>query len=248
MEFDLESMMTSDYDLLADEDGVARLEHLPAGQVVVTARSPGFAANRVTVEVTDEEGREQRTRLPLRQAVVLSGWVLDPDGKPIEEARVALDSVDGAEGWTEPLRTRTDGEGAFRLEGVPLGGATLSVRASGFDRRVVPVGPAREGIEVRLARQDPDREARRRELSKEYQSVVQRLASAADAAERQALSQRLQELGIEMAEIGGEVSGFGDVKPGDVLPDGSVVESVETVEEVIEELPPGEVPPAPPGR
>jgi protocatechuate 3,4-dioxygenase beta subunit len=249
MEFDLESMMSSDFDLLADEDGVARLEHLPAGKVVVTARAPGFAANRVTVDVTDEEGEEQRTRLPLRQAVVLSGRVLDPDGKPIEEARVALDSVDGAEGWTEPLRTRTDGGGAFRLEGVPLGGAILSVRASGFDRRVVPVGPDREGIEVRLARQDPDREARRRELSKEYQSVVERLASAADAAERQALSQRLQELGIEMAEIGdGEVSGFGDVKPGDVLPDGSVVESVETVEEVIEELPPGEVPPAPPAR
>lgn len=75
------------------------------------------------------------------------GSVLDPDGRPVAGARVALDSstrsfsrADGSFAWVPgPIVATTDERGAYELFGAPPGTGTIAVMAEGFPILGVPL-------------------------------------------------------------------------------------------------------------
>jgi protocatechuate 3,4-dioxygenase beta subunit len=209
--FDVMSMLRGDVDVAADERGVARVPNLKAGKATVTASARGFAPARRDVEVPSEEGAEHEVELRVREARLVSGRVLDEAGQPIRDATVRVTSGGDGDRYVPAASATTDADGAFRVEGLPEVPLTLSVRATGRARARVAVDGRRDGIEVRLAREDPDKERRRKEVMAEISQIVGSLQGAKDEAERKALQQRMQELSQEMAELGFE--GIEDLEP-----------------------------------
>jgi len=123
-------------------------------RVSLLAEKPGYAKGQLEgVEVPTEEPVE----IVLEPAARVSGTVKDPEGRPVEGARVAVD-VSGGRGWglsrsSDP--TRTDAEGRFTLADVPPGDVTLQADAEGYLRdgllhlRVEP-GARVEDVEITL--------------------------------------------------------------------------------------------------
>jgi hypothetical protein len=216
-DFDFTSMMESDYDLATDDAGLARLEHLPKGQVTVTVAAKGQAGARATAEVSGEDGAETVVEVSLQRARPVSGTVADVDGRPIAQARVEVQGDGSA--WVAPLSVQTDSKGDFRIDEAPEAGISLAVRAKGFQQRIHPVGPQREGIAISLVREDPDRARRRDAVQQELMGLYTKLTEAKDDTERTALAQRVRELTLELQELGGTaVSDLTDVEPAPAPP------------------------------
>ncbi|QDU68555.1 sigma-70 family RNA polymerase sigma factor [Engelhardtia mirabilis] len=111
-----------------DDQGRFRFESLPAATVAVGARAPGRVGESRTVEL--EPGRTTRVTLRLTDGATVAGHVRDPQGRPLAGAQVAGPS--GVE--FARVTTLTDGDGAFRLDGVePDPEATITARRAGAD-------------------------------------------------------------------------------------------------------------------
>jgi protocatechuate 3,4-dioxygenase beta subunit len=139
-------------------EGRARLERLPPGLIGLRARARGFQAEtRDTISVQDLKATEG-IELRLRPGAAIAGTVRDPEGKPIEGARVAVSAEANRPEMSPGTRWRwvpatTDAEGRYRLDGVPGGELTVDVRAPGFQRNRRPrVIGGSEGVDFALAR------------------------------------------------------------------------------------------------
>jgi protocatechuate 3,4-dioxygenase beta subunit len=84
------------------------------GTRTVTVRAPGFPPVSLRVEVKAGETASMDVRLVPGHALV--GTVTGPDGRPVAGAEVHAIGPDGA--WAG---AKSDAEGRFRLEGLPLG-------------------------------------------------------------------------------------------------------------------------------
>ncbi len=109
-----------------DERGHYRVEGLAPGSSVISARAPGFAQWKGTVEV--QAGGMTRNDVRLPQQVIVEGSVRDGDGKPLAGAIVGLE---GPETFLWVLR-KTAENGSFRLTGLPVGDFHLKATVRGL--------------------------------------------------------------------------------------------------------------------
>ncbi len=120
------------------DDGRFTIEDVEPGTVRVVADAPGYLTlERGGVEVPagkDVEGLE----LVLRAGAFVEGTVSTPDGSPAIGAAVQLVDEGGTGPMTMrmPTLTETDGDGRYRLDGVPTGRQTIQAEHQGFDRGV----------------------------------------------------------------------------------------------------------------
>lgn len=104
--------------------GAFRVEGVPAGQVVLTARPPSAALAGSASGVLAGEGDTLTLDVALRDSVTVAGRVVRADGvsaAPPSEVRVSSALIPS---WN-PLRAFTDTEGRYRVERVPVGVNTL---------------------------------------------------------------------------------------------------------------------------
>lgn len=120
------------------QDGLASMRDLPAVSFDLVADAPGFA--RVTVpgiEVPEGAGVVDLGTVSLVAAAVLEGYVIDPQGNPVEGAAILIGSTDPFAALVEARRrgeetepdARTAGDGWFRVEDL-IPGERVRVRAT----------------------------------------------------------------------------------------------------------------------
>lgn len=159
------------------EEGACQVRGLPPGELYLQVRAPGFLPWAGEVQHAGE-----RLRIPLSQGGVVSGRVIDADGRPVASAQVYAEvrdtagwrwrpaepvleridrglRADGSPVWPDPMVTTTDGEGRFRVSGLPAGQVRLTAESRGFGRRTTDFldtdgASVQEGIEIRLQRED----------------------------------------------------------------------------------------------
>ena len=148
----------------SNEDGHFEVRGIPAGEVRLSGRLKG-RKNPESLEVEVMDGEERGGyELVFTDGLSIHGFVLWPDGTPVNEARVGLETRadGGGERWrrnANRLWVTTDEEGAFALTGLVPG--TYRVRANhesqegedslGRWRGVMEgVSAGTSGVEVRL--------------------------------------------------------------------------------------------------
>ncbi len=120
----------SERSALTDSNGHFEFAGLPAGQVNVTARKPGFFAQE------ELEGGSPEVRsilvgadtpsiaVKLTPESIIYGRVEAPDGEPIEEIPIRVISsqiVDGRKRWEPRANSMTNEDGEFRVANLPPG-------------------------------------------------------------------------------------------------------------------------------
>lgn len=136
----------------SDDTGVYTITGVTPGRVTLTVHISGYAPELKIFEVTS--GETTKIDVKLRQAMTLSGLVVDQDNKPIPGAYIETTLWRGRS--TLDLRTITDTQGQFSLENTPPDEFEISVRAAEFSRikRMVKAGNA-EPITLHLKRISP---------------------------------------------------------------------------------------------
>lgn len=124
---------TSWFRTVADSGGVAHFRDLPPGRVY--SLRPLVPGRIPAPELTSRSGRwdlvagaPREDEVRVARGVVLSGTVHDGKGKPLPGARLRVVSHD--EGLNDACSlppVRCDGEGRFRIDGIPPGEATVLV-------------------------------------------------------------------------------------------------------------------------
>ncbi|MCU0867564.1 MAG: carboxypeptidase-like regulatory domain-containing protein [Planctomycetes bacterium] len=130
-EVELESSVVATTDLTGGFRVRGATPHYSIG-----ARAEGHGASKAQ-QLLAREGRAE-VRLELGPAGgIVEGVAVDPDGRPIAEARVTIGSYEGSAGLLgddppRPARVRTDAEGRFRVIGIHPGEHPVEARARGM--------------------------------------------------------------------------------------------------------------------
>ncbi len=139
----------------ADDEGGFSFDGVSPGPFTLSARAP----RRQEAELANLEvkGGQDLTGLDLVLApgAEVAGKVLSPEGRPVPETEVAV--VEASENGFpsfSPLRATTDGDGQYRIEGIPPGKHTLEAHAEGYRRAVrdVELTPAAAAVDFALER------------------------------------------------------------------------------------------------
>ncbi|MGH9361717.1 MAG: MSCRAMM family protein, partial [Thermoanaerobaculia bacterium] len=135
------------------DDGRFRLRHVELRRFI-GARAPGFAPSLLR----SIEGRPASLlaiRIVLDQpGVAVEGVVVGPDGNPVANAIVKIEKEAGGLLWTPdgieirhaPLSARTDGDGAFAFDCVPVGDLTIAARSEGLVPLKEPIAVPEDGL------------------------------------------------------------------------------------------------------
>lgn len=133
-----------------DANGQRVFTGLGPGRLVVHAMATGFLTLQETVEL--EEGQDRRVELTLQAEALVSGVVVDGDGRPVPVGQVHAHSLGG----DVYASARLDEEGRFCLTGLPPGPVELSL--GGRDLRLAePVRLEAPADDVRIVSQGPTR-------------------------------------------------------------------------------------------
>jgi len=121
----------------SDANGTFELLNLAAGKLALSAAAKGYVAGDARlVEVADGQTLEN-IDLQLHRGATIEGLVLTANGTPATAARVTLRSKWSAQSMLAievAGGVRTDGDGRFRMEGVPPGPQSVSADQDGFQR------------------------------------------------------------------------------------------------------------------
>jgi len=147
---------------LSGTDGLFHLEDLKPGSYALVVHREGYAPTWVAgVELRGTESAFDFGKITLRAGVAIEGIVVDPEGNPVNEVRVALGTTgEGSSGLARrfagggiPTGT-TDRTGRFRITGL-LEGERLPLRLQkeGYADAAVPVvrAPTQEPLRVVLS-------------------------------------------------------------------------------------------------
>ena len=93
-----------------------------------------------TERIGKEQALEQQLKTEthefrLNKALSIHGKVLDPNGKPVERAKITL----GNRGFVESRSARSRSDGTFTIDGCSKGRKTLTAEAKGFAATTIPV-------------------------------------------------------------------------------------------------------------
>ena len=110
-----------------DEHGRFAFAGAPIGKLEVQARSKGLAPWKGEIETSS--GTRAELVIRMQPGSKLAGRVTDADGKPLVRAEVQI----GQYGFASRYQ-RSDAEGRFRFEGLPLGDFVVEAQADGFER------------------------------------------------------------------------------------------------------------------
>jgi hypothetical protein len=127
---------------VADGSGHFSVEALAPGSYDVVVTAPGFTS-LIRPGLTIASGERFSIELQLTGTGAVEGQVRDSAGQPVAGAQVV-----SSESWlgtfgSEPAEARTDAEGHYRLEGLPVGYQSLTAR-----RERAAVGP-RQPVAIR---------------------------------------------------------------------------------------------------
>lgn len=109
-----------------DEHGHFAFAGSPIGKVEVSARYKGLASWKGEVETSS--GMRADVVIRMQHGSILAGRVTDAVGNPVARAEVQI----GSYSFTSRYQ-RTDGDGRFHFEGLPLGEFVVEIEAEGFE-------------------------------------------------------------------------------------------------------------------
>lgn len=147
---------------LTDRDGIYRVKDVVPGPVHVVVSHPDYANGELDATVT-ATGRSDRAfelaTVDLAEPGSIEGEVLDPEGKPVRGARVAIGIVPAylPAGALPAGMVATDAKGRFSLVGLSPGKVDVEAYAVDIGRGVargvsVSIGRPTTGISIRLTR------------------------------------------------------------------------------------------------
>ena len=140
----------------ADAQGHWVLKKAPAGWVRVVVEADGFVPRVAGYARFDEQPRWQSYDCGLSRPAPVSGRITDEAGKPLADVDVRLDNVQPESGgrYESPLEytVKTDAEGRFRAEQVPVGKATIWVHKPGYCRPGLglPITTPKDDVELQM--------------------------------------------------------------------------------------------------
>jgi hypothetical protein len=122
----------------ADAMGHWVLKKAPAAWVRVVVEADGFVPRVAAYARFDDQPRWQSYDCGLSRSAPVSGRVTDENGQPLADVSVRLDNVQPMSGgrYESPLEYtfKTDAEGRFQADAVPLGKATIRLYKAGYCR------------------------------------------------------------------------------------------------------------------
>ncbi|HEY6557239.1 MAG TPA: carboxypeptidase regulatory-like domain-containing protein [Polyangiaceae bacterium] len=144
---------------LTDADGLYRVRDVAPGAVRVVVEHPDYAGAELTtrVESTQRDDRPYELKaIDLDEPAELSGRVVDPEGRPVAGARVAVGVAPAylPVGALPAGVAISDANGAFTLRGTRAGNLEIEAYSADFGRGSVTVqaesGRATKDVEIRL--------------------------------------------------------------------------------------------------
>ncbi|HYK00199.1 MAG TPA: carboxypeptidase regulatory-like domain-containing protein [Thermoanaerobaculia bacterium] len=107
------------------EDGTFALDNVPPGAMFVVAGAPGYATSRLNVTI--EEGKTlSDVELRLDAGVHLTGRVTGPNGTPLGDVTVRVETPGEFSSWGPETTAVTDANGEYSLETLPAGEGTVA--------------------------------------------------------------------------------------------------------------------------
>ncbi len=141
------------------EDGTFTLRDVDPGKVNVSASAPGYKETMLRDLVVPEGAALEEVVLELERGAIVSGTVYDEAGRPLPGVAVSRQESSGKRGMMIELDggsgVRTDGDGAFMMEGLDRAEMTLAFDLHGFEtaRRDVDTSTSDvEGLRVTMSR------------------------------------------------------------------------------------------------
>tara|TARA_R110002073_G_scaffold3074_1_gene20522 strand:- start:17501 stop:20290 length:2790 start_codon:yes stop_codon:yes gene_type:complete len=139
-----------------DAAGLASFAQVPVSYYEVIAKASGYAPQRSTV-VVSRSGASAEVSLTLKAGAMVSGVVVDPDGKPVAGAQVLYQ---GASDWSVRADARLDhvlseSDGSFTIAALPRGSFRFVADAKNFAQgssEVIALDGESEttGVEIRM--------------------------------------------------------------------------------------------------
>ena len=123
---------------VADAQGRWVLKTAPAAAHRVVVEADGYVPRVVGYAQFDDQPGWHSYHCGLSRPAAVSGRVTDDAGKPLADVAVRLGDVvcggDGRYQSPQEYASKTDADGRFRLDQVPIGSATIVLRKSGYCR------------------------------------------------------------------------------------------------------------------
>jgi hypothetical protein len=149
-----------DYPTVAEAKAAASgrsvLKNVPPGWYRLIANADGYVSRVIGYLQPDDQPGWSSHESGLARTGLVQGQVLDDEGKPLAGVDVRLDNIVTAGGGRYELAEeptfKTDTEGRFRAEVVPIGKATLWVHKEGYCRPGLghPIVMPSRDIELRM--------------------------------------------------------------------------------------------------
>lgn len=140
-----------------DPSGAFQVSGLWDGRHKVGVKASGYIAihgQEIAVDRTDSG----ELILSLERGSSLSGWVLDPEGRPVSGASIIITHIDNVSGHSWGGSGTTDAEGRFHFDGLPPSSNYGYIARhpdfapAGIEGIALCSKEAREGVEIRLRR------------------------------------------------------------------------------------------------
>ena len=112
---------------VTDDDGNYRIKNVPPGTYKVVVAAPAYVqSDGLTPVIVGENEVAENIDVTLVRGGVITGKVIDADGRPVLEERVFFSLTTPSRAFP-PMRTvRTDDRGVYRAFGLPAGRYTVS--------------------------------------------------------------------------------------------------------------------------
>lgn len=133
---------------ISDADGVFLLEGLDPGRCRAVIKAPGFAAWRRDEIEPDDAGADLGD-IELDRGMTIVGRVIDRDDRPLAGVTVEI-TENAAYAYTAETTTRTDHDGWFRAETLPVGRWVLSASRGEQTARTTIDGRPGETVSAEL--------------------------------------------------------------------------------------------------